>query len=109
MYSDEQIQQFYQNYRDSLDKQVQAAQQNLDQQRRNDQQNIMSAANYGGMMYSNLPERSKIQYDTQTYMPNKVKLQQTYQTGLDKLRSNIVNYQNSIASIQKAIADLNET
>lgn len=109
MYSDDQIQSFYQNYRDSLDRQLQTAQQNLEQQRRNQQQAIMSGANAAGMMYSNFPERAKIQFDTETYTPNVVKLQQTYQTGLDKLRSNIVNYQNSISQIQKAIADLNAT
>lgn len=107
MYTDEQIKDFYQNYRDSLDRQNQAAIASLDQQRRNDFATIMSGANKAGMLYSNFPTRDKIKYDTTAYQPNLVKLQQTYQTGLDKLRSNIVSYQNQIKSIQDAINELN--
>ena len=107
MYTDDQIKSFYQNYRDSLDRQYQTGVANLDQQRRNDQTSIMSNANRMGAMYSNFPQRDKIKYDTQTYQPNLVKLYQGYQTGLDKLRQNMVNYQNSIRSIQDAINELN--
>lgn len=109
MYTEDQIKNFYQNYRDSLDRQYQSAVQNLDQQRKNNFASIMSGANKVGMMYSNFPERSKIQYDTSTYTPNTTKLYNTYQTGLDKLRSNVLNYQNSIKDIQDAIATLNAT
>lgn len=109
MYTEDQIKDFYQNYRDSLDRQYQSAVQNLDQQRKNNFASIMSGANKVGMMYSNFPERSKIQYDTSTYTPNTTKLYNTYQTGLDKLRSNVLNYQNSIKDIQDAIATLNAT
>lgn len=107
MYDTETIKDFYQNYRDSLSRQYQTGMQNLDQQRRNAQASIMSGANKAGMLYSNFPERSKIQYDQQTYQPAQIKLQTSYQTGLDTLRSNILKYQNSIADIQDAIAHIN--
>lgn len=107
MYSPDEIKSFYQNYRDSLDRQYQTSLQNLAQQRKNAQASIMSGANKIGMMYSNFPERSKIQYDQSTYQPAQIKLHSTYQTGLDSLRQNILNYQNSIADIQESIAHLN--
>lgn len=107
MYDINQIKEFYQNYRDSLDRQLQTSLQSLDQQRKNAQASIMGGANKAGMMYSNFPARAKIQYDQQTYQPAQIKLQNTYQTGLDQLRKNILNYQNSIAEIQESIAHLN--
>lgn len=107
MYDESTLKDFYQNYRDSLDRQYQSAKQNLEQQRKNAQTSIMSGANKVGMLYSNFPERSKIQYDTQTYQPAYTKLYTTYQTGLDALRNSIVNYQNSIAEIKDSIANLN--
>ena len=106
MYTQEQIKDFYQNYRDSLDRQYQTALQSLDQQRKNAQTSIMSGANKAGMLYSNFPMRSKIQYDQNTYQPNLIKLQSSYSTGLDTLRNNILKYQNSIAEIQDSIAHL---
>lgn len=107
MYDANQIKDFYQNYRDSLDRQYQTAVQSLDQQRKNAQTSIMSGANKAGMLYSNFPVRDKIRYDQETYQPAQIKLQNTYQTGLDQLRSNILKYQNSIADIQDSIAHLN--
>lgn len=107
MYDINQIKDFYQNYRDSLDRQYQTAIQSLDQQRKNSQTSVMSGANKAGMMYSNFPTRSKIQYDQTSYQPALTKLQSSYQTGLDTLRQNILKYQNSIAEIQDSIAHLN--
>lgn len=107
MYDENQIKEFYQNYRDSLDRQYQSALQSLDQQRKNAQTSIMSGANKVGMLYSNFPARSKMQYDQQTYQPAQIKLQNTYQTGLDTLRNNIIKYQNSIAEIKDSISHLN--
>lgn len=107
MYTTDDIKSFYQNYRDSLDRQYQTALQNLDQQRKNAQASIMSGANKAGMMYSNFPARNKIQYDQNTYQPAVVKLNTGYRTGLDTLRNNILKYQNSIAEIQDSIAHLN--
>lgn len=107
MLDESQVKTFYQNYRDSLDRQYQSALQSLNQQRKNAQTSIMSGANKVGMMYSNFPARSKIQYDQQTYQPAHIKLQNTYQTGLDTLRNNILKYQNAIAEIQDNIAHLN--
>lgn len=107
MYSENEWQDFYKNYRESLSRQNETNKQNLWQQRRNAQASIMSGANKAGMLYSNFPERSKIQYDVGTYEPAVVKSQTTYQTGLDTLRNNILKYQNSIKDIQDSIAHLN--
>ena len=107
MFDIQQIKDFYQNYRDSLDRQYQTGLQQLDQQRKNAQTSIMGGANKAGMMYSNFPARSKIQYDQNTYQPAQIKLNTSYRTGLDALRNNILKYQNSIAEIQDSIAHLN--
>lgn len=107
MFTEEQLKNFYQNYRDSLDRQYQSGIQSLDQQRKNAQTSIMTGANKGGMMYSNFPEREKIKYDAGTYQPAVMKMQTTYKTGLDALRDNIVKYKNSIAEIQDSINHLN--
>lgn len=99
---------FVENYRKALGQQYDAGVAALEQQRRNDQQAIMAGANKAGMLYSNFPERSKIQYDTQTYYPGLIKARQSYQSGLDKLRANVINLYNQNKSINEAIADLNQ-
>lgn len=109
MLPENEIKDFYQKYRDSLSRQYQTALQNLEQQRRNDYTSIMSGANKAGMMYSNFPQRTKMQYEMNTYIPNMTKLNSTYTTGLDALRSNILKYQNSIKDVQDAINTLNKT
>ena len=68
----------------------------------------MTNANARGMMYSNFPQRDKLRYQTETYLPNVTKAQNTYQTGIDKIRSNAVSVANDIRSIEQAIADLNQ-
>ena len=108
MIPDDQLNAFVQNYREALGRQYQTALQSLNQQRTNDQRSIMSNANARGMLFSNFPMRDKIKYDQNNYLPNMVKIHTGYQTGLQKLRDNIVNYQNSIKDIQDAIAELNE-
>lgn len=107
MYTEDEIRDFYEKYRESFDKQYQTGEQALAQQRKNAQTSIMGAANKVGMLYSNFPARSKIMYDQENYQPAKIKLYNTYQTGLDTLRNNILKYQNSIADIQDSIAHLN--
>ena len=107
MYDTNEIRDFYQKYRDSLDRQYQTAMQSLEQQRKNAQTSIMSGANKAGRLYSSFPARAKIQYDQNTYQPAQIKLQTSYKTGLDTLRDNILKYQNSIAEIQESIAHLN--
>lgn len=107
MYTNEQIQDFYKNYRESLGRQYETGLQNLEQQRKNAQASIMSGANKAGMLYSSFVPREKIKYDMSTYLPAQIKLQNSYQTGLNQLRNNILKYQNSIADIQDAIAHLN--
>ena len=98
---------YIQAYRDSLQEQYDATKASLDQQRANDFAVLMAQANTKGMTYSNFPERSKIQYDTDTYSPAIVNARTTYQTGLDKLRSSGVQLANQIKSIEEKIADLN--
>ncbi len=107
IYSDAEISDFYKNYRESLSRQKEIDLQNIQQQRKNAQASIMSGANKAGMMYSNFPERNKIQYEAQTYMPAQAKIYSTYQTGLDTLRNNTLKYINSIKDIQDQIAYLN--
>lgn len=107
MYSENEWQDFYKNYRESLSRQNEVAKQNLDQQRKNAQQSIMSGANKAGMLYSNFPQRSKIQYDQNNYQPEQVKLYNSYSTGLNSLQQNILKFQNSIKEIQDSIAHLN--
>lgn len=104
---DSELDPFITAYRDSLERQRDLSMQNLENQRRLDQRSIMAGANKAGMMYSNFPQRDKIRYDTQTYMPGQIKIQQGYQTGLQKLRENIINTSNQLKSINEAIADLN--
>lgn len=98
---------YLQAYRDSLKEQYDTAVANIEQQRTNDFATLMAQANTKGMMYSNFPERSKYQYDTETYTPSIVNARTTYQTGLDKLRSTGVGLANQIRSIEEKIADLN--
>ena len=99
---------FITQYRDAIERQRDLSTQYIDNQRRNDFAGIMSGANSAGMMYSNFPERSKIQYNTTTYTPNMLKVRDTYRTGLDKLRSNTIDLHNQLASINEAISDLNK-
>lgn len=98
---------FYKNYREQLSRLKEASMRSLESQRNLAQQQMMAGANKAGMMYSNFPERSKIQYDTDIYIPAVQKAQTSYQTGLDALRNNMLKYQNQIAEINKSIADLN--
>ena len=95
------------SYRDALEAQKQASEAALENQRNNDFATIMARANKAGMMYSNFPERSKIQYQTSTYLPSLQKVYTTYQTGQQKLRENAIKYANQIKSLDEAIADLN--
>lgn len=98
---------FLKQYRDALKNQYDASLSSLRQQHRNNQASIMSAANERGMMYSNFPQRSKIQAETD-YLTNTSKLRSTYQTGLDKLRNNATNAYNQIKAYEEAIKDLEE-
>ena len=107
MYTDQELQDFYKNYRESLSRQYENSKQLLDRQRKNAQSTIMSSANKAGMLYSNFPERSKIQYDVSTYQPAQVSAYNTYSTGLDTLRNNVLKYYNSIKDVQDSIAHLN--
>lgn len=99
---------FITNYRDSLKRLRDANMQTLQQQRENDFAGIMSQANRAGMLYSNLPQRSKVQYDTQTYYPAYTGIQTSYQSGLDSIRQKGVDIVNQIKSYQEAIKDMQD-
>ncbi len=98
---------YIQAYRDSLQEQYNTAFNNIENQRTQDFANIMSQANKAGMLYSNFPERSKVQYDTGTYYPAIVKARNTYQTGLDTIRNKGVELANQVRTLEEKIADLN--
>lgn len=100
---------FINAYRDSLERQRDLSMQSLDNTRRNDFATMMAGANKAGMLYSNFPQREKIKYDTQSYMPTQIKIQRGYQTGLQKLRENTINMANQLKTINEAIAELNAT
>lgn len=104
----EDVNEFYKNYQDALEQQRDLTRQQLEQQRSNDFASIMSNANVQGALYSNFPAREKLKYDVSTYQPRLVKAQQSYQTGLDKLRANALKSWNSIRAIQEKIDDINE-
>lgn len=105
----EEANQFIKNYRESLNSQYNAARSQLANQRQIDFGTIMSQANKAGSMYSNFPQRQKIQYDATSYIPALSKVYTSYKTGLDKLRDNVASYQNQIKDLEEAIAELNET
>lgn len=94
-------------YRDALKAQRDSTVKQLKQQRRNDYASLMSAANRSGALYSNLPQRAKMQYDTGTYMPAYTKANTSYLTGLDTLRKNTVNLWNAVKEYQEQINHLN--
>lgn len=98
---------FVKNYRQSLQESYDAGVANLENQRKLDQSAIMNQANKAGVMFSNIPQRMKIQYDTNTYMPNFISNRQSYQTGLDKLRENGINAANQVAYYQQMIDHYN--
>lgn len=107
MIDDEINNRFVNAYR-SLESSLYGALKDAENNRRNAYTNIMGAANKSGMMYSNFPERSKIQYDTYTYLPAIEGAQNTYQTGLQKIRNSAIDLSNQLASINEAVSDLNE-
>lgn len=97
---------FVDNYRTALGEQYTADTNALANQRNIDHTTIMSGANRSGLLHSSFPGIRKLKYDVGNYDPSSIKLQQSYQTGLDKLYSNIGNYYNQIKSYKEAIADL---
>lgn len=98
---------FIKNYRQSLQESYDAGVKALENQRQLDHSAIMNQANKAGVLFSNIPQRARTQYDTQTYMPNLASLRNTYQTGLDTLRSNGINAANQVAYYQQMIDHYN--
>lgn len=98
---------FIKNLRESLKQSYLTGMANLNNQRYLDHSALMNQANKAGVMFSNFPQRAKIQYDTNTYMPNQVKLRQGYQTGLDTIRENAINAANQVRYYQQMIDHYN--
>ena len=96
---------FIRAYRESLQAQRDSSFKQLNQARKAAQTTLMSNANRVGVMYSNFPQRDKIKYDTQTYMPAYTKAQQSYQTALDSLRNNAINLWNNVQAYKEAAED----
>lgn len=99
---------YFRNLADAQKVQLDTQKNLLAEQRRQQQANIMSQANQAGMLYSNFPQRTQIQYDTNTYMPALAKLNTGYLTGLNTLRNTGTELANNILSIQEKISDLNK-
>ena len=102
------IDSFVKNYRDSLQEQYDSAVANIENQKKLDETSIMSNANVKGSLYSNFPQRDKIKYQTTTYLPNLVSAKNTYQSGIDTLRTKAAELANNITTIEQAIQDLND-
>lgn len=98
---------FVNNLRTALQEAYDADVAALENQRTLDHSAIMNQANKAGVMFSNIPERMKVQYDTNTYMPNLTKARQSYQTGLDALRQNGINAANQAWYYQQLIDHYN--
>lgn len=98
---------FIKAYRDSLKAQRDSNIKQLNQQRRNAQVSLMGAANRRGTLYSNFPQRDKIRYDADSYMPAYIKVQEGYQSGINALRENATNLWNKIQSYKEMINDYN--
>lgn len=105
-YTGEDVNQFIKNYREALQAQRDSSIKQLEQQRRNDYATIMSGLNKAGALYSNFGERAKTKYLASTYSPALVKVQNSYQTALDNLRSNAVKLWNQIKAYEEASSDL---
>ena len=101
------INDFIKAYRESLQAQRDSSMKQLAQQRKNAQVSLMGASNRKGTLFSNLNQRDKIKYDTETYMPGMVKVENSYRSGLDSLRDNAITLWNKIKTYAEQIADYN--
>lgn len=94
---------FIKNYRESLQQAYDTGLKQLENQRNLDRSAIVNKANKAGVLFSNIPQRMQIQYDTQTYMPTLTNLRNSYQTGLQALRENALNTINQTRYYQDMI------
>ena len=99
---------FIASYRQALQDQYDTAVANAENQKKLDETSIMSNANVKGSLYSNFPQRDKIKYQTNSYLPSLTNARNTYQSGIDALRSKAVDLANNITTIEQAIQDLND-
>lgn len=106
-YSSDNLGSFMSNYRTALEDQRTADMNALENQRNLAYTGIMTGANRRGLLHSNFPTRDKLRYDVDTYEPARVKIQNTYQTGLDTLYNNAAKYLNQIKQYREKTSDLN--
>ena len=99
---------FVSNYRTALEDQYNANVSALENQRKLGQTGIMTGAVRTGLLHSSFVPIRKLRYDTETYEPALVKIQQSYQTGLNDLYNNVSEYYNKIKKYQQQIADYNK-
>lgn len=99
------LNQFMANYTSALNQQYAAEQERLAQERANAQTSIMSNANVGGTLYSNLTGRDKVKYDTSTYLPGLQTAYTTYQTGLNDMRTKAAQLANTLKGYEEQTAD----
>lgn len=99
------LDQFMSNYTAALQNQYEAEQARLNQERANAQTSIMSNANVGGTLYSNLTGRDKVKYDTNTYLPGMQQAYTTYQTGLNDMRAKAAQLANTLKGYEEQSAD----
>lgn len=99
------LNQFMSNYTSALNQQYEAEQARLNQERANAQTSIMSNANVGGTLYSNLTGRDKVKYDTNTYLPGLQTAYTTYQTGLNDMRAKASELANTLKGYEEQTAD----
>lgn len=107
-YSTDNLGDFMSNYRTALEDQRTADMNALENQRNLAYTGIMTGANRRGLLHSNFPTRDKLRYDVETYEPARVKIQQSYQTGLDTLYNNAAKYLNQIKKYREQTADIND-
>lgn len=99
------LNQFMSNYSSALKNQYDANLANLARERANAQVSIMSNANVGGTLYSNLTGRDKVKYDTNTYLPGVQNAYNTYQTGLNEMRAKAAELANTLKGYEESTAD----
>lgn len=99
------LNQFMSNYSSALKNQYDANLANLARERANAQVSIMSNANVGGTLYSNLTGRDKVKYDTNTYLPGVQNAYNTYQTGLNEMREKAAALANTLKGYEESTAD----
>lgn len=102
------LDEFYKNYRDYLEKSNQQNIERLNTERTMSHQSLMNQANARGMLYSEFPAYAKTKYDTQSYIPALANQQSSYMTGLNTMQQNMLKMANSILDAEDKIKLYNQ-